>query len=89
MTKLNLGIEYFNRHHDEAVEYISSHLDYSEEDARNWLGTVRFAEDVKGVERGVVERVVGTLRKAGVLDEQEEGFWKEKVGGMAAFWRKQ
>ena len=87
ISKLNLGVKYFNRHHDEAVEYISSNLDYSEEDARNWLGTVRFAEDVKGVERGIVERVVGTLRKAGVLDVKEEGFWKEKIGGMAAFWR--
>ena len=69
MTRLNQGIEYFNGHHDEAVEYISTELDYSAEDAREWLGTVRFAEDVKGVKGSVVEETVGVLRKAGVLGE--------------------
>lgn len=67
MTKLNQGVEYFRGHHDEAVEYISSELDYSAEDAREWLKTVRFAEDVRGVRERVVEETVSVLKKAGVL----------------------
>ena len=69
MEKLNLGVQYFNGHHDEAVEYISSELDYSEEDARQWLQTVQFAEEVRGVKASTVEKVVEVLKKAGVLGE--------------------
>jgi ABC-type nitrate/sulfonate/bicarbonate transport system substrate-binding protein len=65
--KVNQGIKYFLEHQDEAVKYISTELDYSEEDARSWLGTVRFAEDVKGVDPSVVEKTVGILQKAGVV----------------------
>ncbi|MCJ1475762.1 hypothetical protein MMC13_004426 [Lambiella insularis] len=62
------GVGYFEEHPEEAVGYISTRLDYSEEDARAWLGTVRFAGGVKGVERGVVERTVEALRRAGVIE---------------------
>lgn len=66
--KLNQGVEYFEGHHDEAVKYISTELDYSEEDARKWLGTVRFAKDVEGVKLETVEKTVKVLKKAGVLE---------------------
>jgi len=66
--KLNHGVEYFEKHHDEAVKYISTELDYSEGDAREWLGTVRFAKDVKGVKMETVEKTVEVLKKAGVLE---------------------
>jgi len=69
MAKLNLGIDYFNMHHEEAVEYISTELDYSAEDAKEWLGTVRFAKDVRGVRESVVEDAVKVLKKAEVLGE--------------------
>lgn len=69
LEKLNMGIEYFNTHHVEAVEYISTELDYSEEDAKEWLGTVRFAVDVKGVQANVVEDTVKVLKKAGVIGD--------------------
>lgn len=65
---LDKGVEYFQSHKDEAVEYISSELDYSEEDAREWLKTVEFAKSVKGVDEKVVQKTVDTLKKAGVLD---------------------
>jgi pimeloyl-CoA synthetase len=52
------------------VQYISTKLDYSEEDAREWLKTVRFAKDVKGVDKEVVNKTVGILQKAGVLGGQ-------------------
>ena len=69
LTRIDQGVEYFNGHHEEAVRYISTELDYSAEDAREWLGTVRFAEDVKGVRRSVVEETAKVLKKAGVLGE--------------------
>ncbi len=69
LEKLNMGIEYFNNHYEEAVEYISTRLDYSAEDAKEWLKTVRFAVDVKGVRESVVEDTVAVLRKAGLIGE--------------------
>jgi hypothetical protein len=65
--KLDQGIKHFNDHHDEAVKYISTELDYSEEDAREWLKTVRFPARTEGVDLSVAENTVNTLRKAGVL----------------------
>lgn len=78
--KLNLGIKYFEEHHDEAVEYISTQLDYSAEDAREWLGTVRFADDVRGVRGSVVRETVAVLKKAGVLGQEVD----VDVEGMTA-----
>ena len=65
--KLNQGIRYFEEHQDKAVKYISTELDYSEEDAREWLDTVKFAKDVNGVKLETVEKTVGVLKKVGVL----------------------
>lgn len=75
LEKLNLGIKYFGEHQVEAVEYISTELDYSAEDAREWLKTVKFAEDVSGVRASVVQETVTVLKKAGVLGQEvgEEG----------------
>ena len=83
LEKLNLGIKYFEEHREEAVEYISTELDYSAEDAREWLGTVRFAGDVRGVRESVVQGTVDVLRKAGV--------WGQEVGveGMIGIQRKE
>lgn len=67
--KLDQGIRHFNDNHDEAVKYISTELDYSEEDAREWLKTVRFPARTEGVDLSVAENTVATLRKAGVLAE--------------------
>jgi hypothetical protein len=67
---LDKGVSYFEKHPEEAVAYVSTELDYSEEDARAWLETVKFAHAVKGVEKKVVESVVETLRTAGVVKGQ-------------------
>jgi len=67
LEKINKGVKHFEENQEEAVQYISTELDYSEEDAREWLKTVRFAKDVKGVEKQVVDKTVGILQKAGVL----------------------
>ena len=67
--KIDKGVGYFNDHKEEAVNYISSELDYSEEDAREWLNTVRFSTEVKGVDLKVIENTVDVLKKAGVLGD--------------------
>ena len=65
--KLDQGISHFNDNNDEAVQYISTELDYSEEDAREWLKTVRFPKHTQGVSQETIESCVQILRKAGVL----------------------
>lgn len=67
MLKINMGIKHFEANQEKAVEHISTELDYSEEDAREWLNTVRFPTDVRGVDTDVVNKVVGILQNAGVL----------------------
>jgi ABC-type nitrate/sulfonate/bicarbonate transport system substrate-binding protein len=67
LRKINKGVKHFEENQEEAVTYISAKLDYSEEDAREWLKTVRFAKDVRGVDKQVVDKTVGILQKAGVL----------------------
>lgn len=68
LDRLNLGIRHFREHQDEAVRFISTELDYTEEDAREWLKTVRFPDRTHGVDPGVVARTIDVLRKAGVLE---------------------
>ncbi|RYP42327.1 hypothetical protein DL767_000249 [Monosporascus sp. MG133] len=68
-AKLDQGVKYFGEHHEEAVQYISTHLDYSELDAREWLKTVEFATKTEGVDLKVVQSCMGILRQAGILVE--------------------
>lgn len=67
--KLDQGVAHFNTNPDEAVEYISTNLDYSAEDAREWLKTVKFPAKTEGVKPEVVTSCVSILRKASVLVE--------------------
>lgn len=83
LEKLNLGIKYFEDHREEAVQYISTELDYSAEDAREWLKTVKFAEDVRGVRGSVVQETASVLKKAGVLGQHV------RVEGMVGIRRKE
>ncbi|MCJ1321789.1 hypothetical protein MMC15_007134 [Xylographa vitiligo] len=68
---INRGVAYFEGHPDESVRYISTHLDYSEADAREWLKTVGFPKDVRGVSHDTIARTIETLRKAGVIEGNE------------------
>ncbi|KAL7625203.1 hypothetical protein AAE478_004418 [Parahypoxylon ruwenzoriense] len=83
--KLDEGVRYFADHQDEAVKYISTELDYSEADAREWLRTVRFATKTEGVDLKVIRSCVDILKKAGVLVEGK-GLLPESmlVGGLGA-----
>ncbi|KAK8079090.1 hypothetical protein PG994_002897 [Apiospora phragmitis] len=67
--KLDQGVKYFGEHQDEAVEYISTALDYSKEDATEWLKTVQFCTETSGVDIKVVNNCISILQKAGVLKE--------------------
>ena len=78
LQRINRGVRHFEENQEESIRYISTKLDYSEEDAREWLKTVRFAHDVRGVDREVVDKTVGILQKAGVLRETVDG--KEMIG---------
>ena len=66
--KLDRGVEYFEQHQDEAVEYISTSLDYSENDAKAWLKTVQFERHTKGVDMETVHKTVKNLRKVAALE---------------------
>ncbi|KAL5612920.1 hypothetical protein BROUX41_004003 [Berkeleyomyces rouxiae] len=68
-AKIDKGIAHFNENQEEAVQWISTKLDYSEADAREWLKTVKFADKTEGVDSAVVENCVSILRKADVLAE--------------------
>jgi ABC-type nitrate/sulfonate/bicarbonate transport system substrate-binding protein len=65
--KLDLGVAHFNENTEEAIEYISTELGYTEPDAREWMKTVRFPSATAGVKENVVKDCVSVLRKAGVL----------------------
>jgi len=80
---INKGIKYFSRHKDEAIKYISTNLDYSEADAREWIKTVEFADEVRGVDPAVVQKTVDVLGKAGVLDPE-----KADLESIIGVWRR-
>jgi ABC-type nitrate/sulfonate/bicarbonate transport system substrate-binding protein len=65
---INKGIQHFKENKDEAVKYISTELDYSKEDAEEWLMTVKFADNVRGVDPNVIQKTIDILGKAGVMD---------------------
>ncbi|TGO58627.1 hypothetical protein BOTNAR_0178g00140 [Botryotinia narcissicola] len=67
--KIDKGVRYFENNQAEAVKYISTSLDYSEEDAKEWLKTVRFASATKNVDLAVIQKTVATLQKAKVLGD--------------------
>ncbi|TGO47527.1 hypothetical protein BCON_0274g00160 [Botryotinia convoluta] len=67
--KIDKGVGHFEKNQAEAVKYISTSLDYSEEDANEWLKTVRFASATKNVDVAVIQKTVATLQKAKVLGD--------------------
>lgn len=64
MNSVNEGIEYFKTHTDEAIKYIVSHFDYTEEIARAWLKTVNFSDDVCEINDEDVTKALKILRLA-------------------------
>jgi hypothetical protein len=77
--KIDKGVAYLDQHHQETIEYIGTELDYTKEDAAEWLKTVRFASRTEGVNFSVVEKTVEVLKKAGVLGD--DGMHPEEMIG--------
>lgn len=72
---LNRGIQYFNDHNDIAIGWIAENLDYSAEDAKEWIKTVKFNEQVGQVKldwESVVTKTSDLLKLAGVLTDSDE-----------------
>jgi len=66
--KLDRGIEHFRENQEEAVSYISENLDYSAEDAREWLKTVEFVDQTSDVGVEDIKKTIDILGKAGVIE---------------------
>lgn len=71
--KIDAGVHYYLDNEEEAVKHITSTMEYSEEDAREWMKTVQFTQNVRGVDPGVIDKTIGILQKAGVLDKKAGG----------------
>jgi hypothetical protein len=69
LEKINKGVEYYYEHRDETVGHITGTMEYSRADALEWMQTVEFTQDVRGVDTAVVDKTIRVLQKAGVLDE--------------------
>ena len=67
MESINKGVKHFKQNPEEAVKHITSTMHYSEDDARQWMKTVKFPDDVSGVNRATVDNTIDILRTAGVL----------------------
>ena len=67
LERLNKGVEWFEGHKGEAVEFCVRELGYARGDAEGWGREVEFVGDVRGVKGGVVEGILGVLRRVGVL----------------------
>lgn len=82
---INKGIKYFEENSQDAVKYIYTNLDYSEEDATEWLKTVKFNEDIgeKPIDwENVVKKTSDVLKLAGVLKDEDEIITKRLDQGV-------
>jgi ABC-type nitrate/sulfonate/bicarbonate transport system substrate-binding protein len=67
--KINKGVKHFRENQEEAILYISENLDYSAEDAREWLKTVEFVDDTSEVGIQDIDKTIDLLQKAGVVEQ--------------------
>ncbi|KAK9373797.1 uncharacterized protein V1513DRAFT_402317 [Lipomyces chichibuensis] len=71
-SAVNKGIQHFRTNPEKAVDYISTNLDYTAEDAREWMKTVNFADDVSVVDRSVIiDKTFTILNDANVIENAE------------------
>lgn len=66
---VNRGIKYFGDHPEESIEYIYKNLDYSKEDATEWLKTVEFHDNIATIhdKEAVLKKTLNVLQTAKVL----------------------
>lgn len=70
---IELGLNHFEQNQEDAIKYIYTNLDYSEEDAREWIKTVHFnSGKVATIDwETVVNKTSSVLVEAGVLDDEQ------------------
>lgn len=70
---IELGINHFEQNQEDAIKYIYTNLDYSEEDAREWIKTVHFnSGKVATIDwETVVNKTSDVLIEAGVLEDDK------------------
>lgn len=73
LKKLDQGIQHYLGNTEEAVQHITSVMEYSDEDAREWMRGVRFASSTAGVDSNMVAKTIGVLQKANVLNDKAGG----------------
>lgn len=85
LNGLNKGINHFQTHNQEAIAWIADNLDYTEEDAKQWLPTVSFNEKIGQAPidwENVVVKTKETLKLAGVLVDSDEVIDQRLNGGV-------
>ncbi|KAK3172186.1 hypothetical protein Dsin_033004 [Dipteronia sinensis] len=72
---LDLGVKNFNANPDQAVQMLGTGelgCHYTEEDAREWLKSVKFFDVTRGVDNRTMDGVVKVLQGAGVIEPSTE-----------------
>lgn len=68
------GVAYFLQNPEEAIEHISTNLPYTPEDAREWMKTVKFNEEIGSAPidwETVVKNTSEVLKTAGVIPKDD------------------
>lgn len=85
LSAINKGIDYFLNHPEQAVTHIASNLDYSDSDAKQWLTTVKFNEQLGQVPidwKSVVDNTAEVLKTAGVLTDDDKTISDRLINGI-------
>lgn len=85
LAGIRKGIEYFWQNQLEATNHIASNLDYSKEDAEEWIKTVKFNESLGQTPldwESIVTNTAKVLQKAGVLTESDEVITQRLESGV-------
>ena len=68
---LKKGLDYFQNNKKAAIDFISSEMDYSEEDAEAWYDEVKYPVDFGRINTRGVEEAIKSLRTAGFIQSGE------------------
>lgn len=70
LPALEKGVKYFEGHPAESVQFICDNMEYSKEDAEEWMKGVKFAKKPGTFDEATMKKTHSLLVKAGVLDDQ-------------------
>lgn len=85
LLAVNQGIKYFWSNQNEATDHIAANLDYTKDDADEWIKTVKFNETLGESAinwQDVVENTAKVLQTAGVLTESNEVIQQRLAKGV-------